>query len=87
MSEGRSTGVAHKAAELLSFAASPVFAVMALITFAHGARTTDMICSTAGHALPLSGMTAMYLLMSAFHCAPWLRLASRARGCTGDWER
>jgi hypothetical protein len=25
---------------------------------------------------PMSGMTMMYLLMSAFHAAPWLRLIS-----------
>ncbi len=26
---------------------------------------------------PMSGMTVMYLLMSAFHVSPWLRLLSR----------
>jgi len=29
------------------------------------------------HAAPLTGMTAMYLLMSAFHAAPWLKLIGR----------
>jgi hypothetical protein len=27
----------------------------------------------------MSGMTVMYLLMSAFHAAPWLRLISNRR--------
>ena len=35
-----------------------------------------MMCS-AGGGSPLSGMVTMYMLMSAFHLAPWLRLLSR----------
>ena len=35
----------------------------------------DMLCS----ASPLTGMVPMYLLMSAFHAAPWLKLLSRRR--------
>src|SRR5437899_8017060 len=60
---------------LLSYAAAPTFAVMALLTVA-GGGAPDALCS-AGPASPLSGMVAMYLLMSAFHAAPWLRLISR----------
>jgi hypothetical protein len=30
-------------------------------------------------ASPLGGMVPMYLLMSAFHLAPWLKLISRRR--------
>jgi hypothetical protein len=33
----------------------------------------------------MSGMTLMYLLMSAFHVAPWLRLiSSRHKRCPPD---
>jgi hypothetical protein len=37
----------------------------------------DMLCTAAQGGSPLAGMTLMYLLMSAFHLAPWLRLFSR----------
>jgi hypothetical protein len=30
-------------------------------------------------ASPLDSMAAMYLLMAAFHLAPWLKLISRIR--------
>jgi hypothetical protein len=62
------------AADWLSLAAAPTFAVMALLTLAGGAP--DMLCS----ASPLTGMVPMYLLMSAFHAAPWLKLLSRQHG-------
>ena len=56
----------------LALAASPTFAIMAL-TGVLGGDPADMLCSAA-HASPLSGMVTMYLLMSAFHIAPWLKL-------------
>jgi hypothetical protein len=59
----------------LSLAAAPTFALMALLTAASG----DMICA-AGQGSPLSGMVPMYLLMSAFHLAPWLKLAAQRQG-------
>jgi hypothetical protein len=58
----------------LSLAAAPTFAVMALLTATTGGED---FCSSAG-ASPLGGMIPMYLLMSAFHSAPWLRLIARA---------
>ena len=58
---------------LLSLAAAPTFALMAFLTGLPG--SADMLCSAA-KASPLSGMVLMYLLMSAFHLAPWLRLIS-----------
>jgi hypothetical protein len=64
---------------LLSLAAAPTFAIMALLTGIHGGSTPDMLCSAAGNGLPLSGMSLMYLLMSAFHLGPWLKLISRRR--------
>ncbi|RWN02692.1 MAG: hypothetical protein EOR84_02950 [Mesorhizobium sp.] len=68
---------ARGAADWLSLAAAPTFAMMALLTAVTG--DAEMICSAA-HASPLSGMVMMYLLMSAFHSAPWLKLVGRRRG-------
>lgn len=59
-----------RAIDLLSLAAAPVFAVMAVLTGAFEAGS-PAICSTG--ASPLNGMAAMYALMSAFHAGPWLR--------------
>ena len=69
------------AADGLGFAAAPTFAVMALLTGAGG--PSDMLCSAADHGSPLSGMALMYWLMSAFHAAPWLKLAARRRSDAG----
>jgi hypothetical protein len=41
----------------------------------------DAMCSVAA-ASPLGGMVPMYLLMSAFHLAPWLKLVSSRRSGT-----
>jgi hypothetical protein len=65
------------AAALLSLAAAPSFALMALATAVHGGSMPDMLCSTARDGSLLTGMVPMYLLMSAFHLAPWLRLLRR----------
>ena len=59
----------------LSLAAAPTFAVMALLTLG---SSSDMICSAAD-GYSLDGMVPMYLLMSAFHLAPWLKLVSNRR--------
>jgi len=67
------------AADWLCLAAAPAFAIMALLTGVLGGGPHDMLCSTAHDASPLSGMVPMYLLMSAFHSAPWLRLVSSLR--------
>ena len=61
------------AADCLSLAAAPTFALMALLSGVFGAQP-DMLCAALQGASPVSGMAAMYLLMSAFHLAPWLRL-------------
>jgi hypothetical protein len=63
-------------ANWLCLAAAPTFAIMALLTAFPGAGPPDMLCAVAQPASPLSGMAAMYLLMSAFHSAPWLKLIS-----------
>jgi hypothetical protein len=67
------------ASYLLSLAAAPTFAIMALLTAVHRGSMPDMLCSAAQGASPLSGMVPMYLLMSAFHLAPWLKLISCRR--------
>ena len=69
----RSHAAALGAAGWLGLAAAPTFAVMALLTYVLGGDA-DMMCSAAHDASPLSGMVRMYLLMSAFHSAPWLKL-------------
>ena len=66
---------AKGAAEFLYLAAAPSFATMALLTCVLGGGSADALCSTTGTS-PLSGMVPMYLLMSAFHTAPWLKLMS-----------
>ena len=64
------------AGDRLSLAATPTFAAIAVLTAASGG--SDMLCMATQDASPLSGMGSMYLLMSAFHSAPWLKLiASR----------
>jgi len=61
-------------ADGLSLAAAPTFAVMALLTGVFGGGPMDLLCAAAQDASPLSGMAPMYVLMSAFHLTPWLRL-------------
>ena len=68
-----------KATEFLYLAAAPTFAIMALLTILYGDGPSNMLCSTVGIASPLSGMVPMYVLMSAFHSAPWLKLILRRR--------
>jgi predicted phage tail protein len=72
MSEACTGGAASGVAGWLSLAAAPTFAVMALLTHFGGAPM-DALCS-AGTSLHLGGMVPMYLLMSAFHSGPWLKL-------------
>ena len=69
---------AKSAADWLYLAAAPTFAIMALLTGVLGGAP-DMLCSAAHGASPLSGMVPMYLLMSAFHLAPWLKMISGRR--------
>jgi hypothetical protein len=64
------------AADVLCLTAAPTFAIMALLTGIFGGGSPDMLCPVMQDTSPLSGMVAMYLLMSAFHAAPWLKLLS-----------
>jgi hypothetical protein len=64
---------------LLSLAAAPSFAIMALLTGTQDGGMPEMLCSAAHDASPLTGMVPMYVLMSAFHLAPWLKLIANWR--------
>jgi hypothetical protein len=66
---GRASGVAG----WLGLAATPTFAAMALWTGLLSGQP-DTLCMAMPGASPLGGMTAMYLLMGAFHVGPWLKL-------------
>jgi hypothetical protein len=66
------------AADGLSLLAAPTFAAMALLT-AIGGGPLDAFCSGAS---PFGGMVPMYVLMSVFHAAPWVKLISRTK-----WRR
>lgn len=70
-------------ADWLSLAAAPTFALMALVTAVDGGGMGGVICSAAPPS-PFAGMVPMYLLMSAFHSAPWLKLVSRRRDDPGE---
>jgi hypothetical protein len=79
----RGSAAALGAADRLCLAAAPTFAMMALLTGVLGGGPPDTLCSTAQGASPLSGMVPMYLLMSAIHSAPWLKLISSRRSGAG----
>jgi hypothetical protein len=65
------------AADGLRLAAAPAFAIMALLTGVLGGGQMPMICSA--DASLLTGMVPMYLLMSIFHAAPWLKLIAKSQ--------
>jgi hypothetical protein len=72
------SGIDHAmagAAELLRYAAAPSFAAMALLSGLLGTGP-DILCGQ--QASLLTGMAPMYLLMSVFHLAPWLRHGTKA---------
>ena len=70
----RRSTTAQRSANGLHLAAAPTFAIMALLTCVLG--DASPLC---GVASPLSGMVPMYLLMSAFHLPPWLKLMASWR--------
>jgi hypothetical protein len=83
---GSGNAAALGAADFLCLAAAPAFAIMALLTGVFGGAPPAMLCSAAPDASPLSGMVPMYVLMSAFHSAPWLRLISGRRSGGSGWR-
>jgi hypothetical protein len=70
---------AIRAADCLSLGAAPTFAFIAFLTTIQGNSMPGMLCLSAQDTSPLNGMVLMYLLMSAFHLTPWLKLISRFR--------
>jgi hypothetical protein len=70
--------VARVAADWVGLAAAPAFAMMALITVCLGGGM-EPLCSATRLSSPLGGMVPMYLMMSAVHSAPWLRLIASRR--------
>lgn len=72
---------ARRLAGWLGLAAMPTFAIMALLT-ALLSGPADTLCA-AGRG-PLGGMVPMYLLMSAFHSAAWLKLIGEWRAVCTD---
>ncbi len=71
--EGDAIAAARVAADWLCLAVTPALAIVALLTAFAGGQP-DALCAAMQHASPLSGMVPMYLLMRAFHAAPWLKL-------------
>ena len=65
-------------ADRLGYAATPVFAAMAVLSAAHAGP--PLLCGGDGWAL--GGMAPMYALMSAFHATPWLRRRPRPERLT-----
>ncbi|MHC4042472.1 hypothetical protein [Bradyrhizobium sp. 23AC] len=68
---------ARHLAKWLALAATPTFAIMAVLTAMIGGGP-DLLCG-AGQGSVLGGMVPMYLLMSTFHSAAWLRLIAERR--------
>jgi len=69
----------RSAADWLGLTATPTFALMALGTAVLGGRAPDVLCSVPHAGFALGGMIPMYVLMSAFHAGPWLKLAAGRR--------
>ena len=67
----RRSALILRLADRLYLAAAPTFALMSLLTVLADDRSA--LCSADG-ASAMSGMAPMYLLMSAFHLPPWLKL-------------
>ena len=63
---------ARRAGAWLGMAATPTFAVMAMLTHSLGGDQMAVVCGTEPSSF--AGMAPMYLLMTVFHSTPWLRL-------------
>lgn len=63
----------------LHLAAAPVFALMAALTAVQDGSAHHMSCLGMADTSPWNSMSLMYVLMCAFHAAPWVRLGVRRR--------
>ena len=61
--------------DVLSLAATPAFAILAVFTIVQG----DSMCRAAGVSSLLNGMAPMYVVMSILHSAPWRKRAASWR--------
>ena len=66
----------------LKLAAAPAFAAMAMLQAASAAGPADPFCAASHGASALGGMVPMYVLMSAIHGGPWIRLIAAQAGRT-----
>ena len=69
--DAEESGVVGILTNALYLAATPTFAIMAVLSSVSG--NADMMCSATHDAWQLGGMVPMYALMSAFHSGPWLK--------------
>jgi hypothetical protein len=76
----------RRLADGLCFAAAPTFVLMALANYFSGGAP-GMPCTAMPGASAFGGMTAMYLLMGAFHLTPWLRHTVNRRKMGSRLER
>ena len=67
----------------LRLAAAPTFAALALVSALSGGGAAEILCRAADGLGPITGMTAMYALMSVFHLPAGLAL----RGGSARKER
>ena len=65
-------------AAFLGIAAAPSFAAIAVLTTLRGGDRMGTICGLEPSSL--GGMVPMYLLMSVFHSAPWMKLIGERWG-------
>jgi hypothetical protein len=66
-SEGSGKATALDGADWLALAAAPTLAIIAVLLWSGRLPS------------PLGGMVSMYLVMSAFHLAPWLKVIASRR--------
>src|ERR1700741_5171649 len=79
----KTLGPCH-AADWLGLAAPPTFALMGPLTGLLVGGAHQMTCPAAMPGSALGGMVPMYVLMSGFHCTPWVKLIARRRHA---WRR
>lgn len=72
-------GAADWLARAISLASTPTFALMALLVGVFDGSSGMHGSGSHGIGGPVGSMVLMYLLMSVFHAAPWLKLLATVR--------